>query len=194
MFLKICITKPNNNFAFIRINEANSNSNVQNFLPVSYRCKLCTHHLILKPDCPYTCIRCIKKQLYLPPSQFRQWHFFYIKLVIYTQIVFSSDFLFLTHTNTIKISWSSEIQSNTQSQLCLTHKSPPPAVRTSLWQFKMEWQSVWIINLHTPPPESCTFTGHSLIPLLSFNVVVLKKKKCYKDFLALTTECKCCYY
>lgn len=113
MFLTICITKPNNNFAFIRINEANSTSNVQNFLPVSYRCKLCTHHLILKPDCPYTCIRCIKKQLYLPPSQFR--HFFYIKLVIYTQIVFSSGFLFLTYTNTIKISWSSEIQSNTQS-------------------------------------------------------------------------------
>lgn len=133
MFLTICITKPNNNFAFIRINEANSNSNVQNFLPVSYRCKLCTHHLNLKPDCPYTCIRCIKKQLYLPPSQSKTMtFFFYIKLVIYTQIVFSSDFLFLTHTNTIKISWSSEIQSITQSQLCLTHKSPPPAVRTSL--------------------------------------------------------------
>lgn len=116
MFLTICITKPNNNFAFIRINEANSTSNVQNFLPVSYRCKLCTHHLILKPDCPYTCIRCIKKQLYLPPSQSKTMtFFFYIKLVIYTQIGFSSDFVFFTHTNTIKISWSSEIQSNTQS-------------------------------------------------------------------------------
>lgn len=117
MFLTICITKPNNNFAFIRINEANSTSNVQNFLPVSYRCKLCTHHLILKPDCPYTCIRCIKKQLlYICLlASLDNDIFFYIKLVIYTQIVFSSDFLFLTHTNTIKISWSSEIQSNTQS-------------------------------------------------------------------------------
>lgn len=115
MFLTICITKPNNNFAFIRINEANSNSNVQNFLPVSYRCKLCTHHLILKPDCPYTCIRCIKNNYICLLACLDNDIFFYIKLVIYTQIVFFSDFLFLTHTNTIKISWSSEIQSNTQS-------------------------------------------------------------------------------
>lgn len=117
MFLTICITKPNNNFAFIRINEANSNSNVQNFLPVSYRCKLCTHHLILKPDCPYTVhvLGVLKKNYICLLASLDNDIFFYIKLVIYTQIVFSSDFLFLTHTNTIKISWSSEIQSNTQS-------------------------------------------------------------------------------
>lgn len=116
MFLTICITKPNNNFAFIRINEANSTSNVQNFLPVSYRCKLCTHHLILKPDCPYTCIRCIKKQLYLPPSQSKTMTFFFILNLSYTlKLSFPLIFLFLTHTNTIKISWSSEIQSNTES-------------------------------------------------------------------------------
>lgn len=176
MFLTICITKPNNNFAFIRINEANSTSNVQNFLPVSYRCKLCTHHLILKPDCPYTCIRCIKKQLYLPPSQSKTMTFFFILNLSYTlKLSFPLIFCFWLIQTQLKYPGPLRF-SQIHSQLCLTHKSPPPAVRTSLWQFNMKWQSVWIINLHTPPPESCTFIGHSLIPLLSFDVVVLKKK------------------
>lgn len=139
MFLTICITKPNNNFAFIRINEANSTSNVQNFLPVSYRCKLCTHHLILKPDCPYTCIRCIKNNYICLLASLDNDIFFILNLSYTLKLAFPLILCFWLIQTQLKYPGPLRF-SQIHSQLCLTHKSPPPAVRTSLWQFNMKWQ------------------------------------------------------